>query len=343
MKKARVWILCTIALLMVGCKDKGGLKVTATGSIYEVLVVMDNPYWEGEAGEIVRASLEADMPCLPQMESYFTVMQTPLNAFDDALKSVRNILITEVNPERYTQARLNYKTDMYAHPQAVAVITAPTRDELTAFLQEKAPELQEYFLRQELLRQAKFYRSFCNHDASELIQKKFGIEIKVPSDYQLIMEDEDFVWCCNDNGPKRRDLVIWSYPYTDPNTFTEAYLCAKRDSVLKRIEGYVEGSYMGTEYKIFPPQFRSISINNGGYCGELRGLWRMKGGAAMGGPFVEHVRVDEINQRVITAESYIYAAGQKKRNTYRQGEAILYTIKLPQEINQLKEIPVKAE
>jgi len=343
MKKSIILIVCAVMVLLSGCKEKGGMKVTATGSIYEVLVVLDNPYWESSIGDTLRAYLEADMPCLPQMESYFNVMHAPMMAFDDALKSVRNILLIDVNPERYTQARLHYKSDMYAQPQAVATLTAPNKEELAAFVNEKAPEIQEYFLRQELVRQAKFYRSFCNHDASNLVQKKFGIEIKIPSDYQLIREDEDFVWCCNDNGPKRRDLVIWSYPYTDKNTFTKEYLCEKRDSILHRIDGYVEGSYMGTEYKIFPPQFRAISVNNGGYCGELRGLWKMKGGAAMGGPFVEHVRVDEINHRIITVESFIYAAGQKKRNTYRQGEAILYTVKLPQEMNQLQEVAVKPE
>lgn len=317
------------------------MKVTATGSIYEVLVVMDNAYWEGSIGDTLRAYLQADMPCLPQMESYFTVMQAPTSAFDDALKSVRNIMIVEVNPQRYTQARLHYKTDMYAHPQAVAVVTAPDKEQLAAFINEKAAELQLYFLRQELTRQATFYRSFCNHEASALAMRKFGIEIKIPSDYQVIQEDKDFLWCCNDNGPKRRDLVIWSYPYTDANTFTLDYLCEKRDSVLHRIDGYVEGSYMGTEYNIFPPQFKAISVNGGNYAAELRGLWKMKGGAAMGGPFVQHTRLDEINQRVVTMETFVYAAGQKKRNTYRQAEAILYTIKLPQEINQLQEVAVK--
>lgn len=343
MKKICIIIVCTIGILLTGCKEKGTFKVTATGSIYEVLVVMDNEYWEGAAGDTLRAYLEADMPCMPQMESYFTVMQAQLNAFDDALKSVRNILIVEVNPDRYTQPRLHYKTDRYAHPQAVAILTAPDKEQLTEFINEKAEEIQQYFLRQELTRQASFYSTFCNHDATEKVQKKFGIQIKIPSDYQLIREDDDFIWCCNDNGPKRRDIVIWAYPYTDPNTFTREFLCEKRDSVLKRIDGYVEGSYMGTEYKHFPPQFKAIGINGGNYCAELRGLWKMKGGAAMGGPFVQHTRLDEINQRVITVESFVYAAGQKKRNTYRQSEAVLYTVKLPQEINQIKEVSVKPE
>lgn len=39
----------------------------------------------------------------------------------------------------------------------------------------------------------------------------------------------------------------------------------------------------------------------------------------------------------------MYAAGQKKRNVYRQAEAILYTLKMPEEINAIKEVKVTSE
>ena len=51
----------------------------------------------------------------------------------------------------------------------------------------------------------------------------------------------------------------------------------------------------------------------------------------MGGPYVSHTRLDQINGRVVTAETFLYAAGQKKRTALRQAEAILYTLQLPQD------------
>ena len=59
----------------------------------------------------------------------------------------------------------------------------------------------------------------------------------------------------------------------------------------------------------------------------------------MGGPFVSHTRLDEVNQRVITAEIFVFAPEKKKRNTLRRLESSLYTLRLPQE-NMLPEIPV---
>lgn len=341
MKKIILPLVLAI-LALTGCKNTEQIKTSATGSIYELLVVINNNYWEGTQGDTLRAYLEADMPCMPQMESYFELSQVSWAHFDDFLKPVRNILFVEVNPEKYKEAKLSYSTDLYSHPQAIARVTAPNGEALQAFLNEKSKSLQSYFVRQELERQAAFYKTFCNHDASDLIQKKFGVSITIPCDYQLIREDEDFVWCCNDNGPKRRDIIVYTYPYTNPGTFTREYLLERRDSVMQRIEGYVEGSYMGTEYKHFPPQFQAISVNDNAYCAEIRGLWKMKG-AAMGGPFVQHTRLDETHQRVVTAEAFVYAAGQKKRNVYRQAEAILYTMKMPEEINAIKEVKVTAE
>lgn len=343
MRKVNWPILLCMLLMVVSCKNKERMVATATGSIYEVLVVVNNNYWEGAQGDTLRAYLEADMPCLPQMESYFTVSQVSWAHFDDFLKPVRNILMVDVNPEKYDSCRLSFATDLYAHPQAVARVTAKNGEELEVFLGQKGKAIQTYFLREELTRQAAFYRQFVNTDGRKLLYDKWGVMMDIPSDYQLIQNEKDFVWFCNDNGPKRRDIIVYTYPYTSAKIFCVDSLTQKRDSMMKRIEGYVEGSYMGTEYKHFPPEMQAISVNNGAYCAEVRGLWKLKGGAAMGGPFVQHVRVDEVHQRVITAEAMVYAAGQKKRNVYRQAEAVLYTLKMPDEINAAKAVVIEGK
>lgn len=345
----KLFILLFSALMLAACGDTERTLPSATGSIYEVLVVMPQYVWQSSTGDSVRACMEADMPCMPQMEPYFSLSHTPWAAYDALLKPVRNILEVDINGERYTQVKVSMKTDLYSHPQAVCRVTAPSEEDFALWYnatdsvtgKPNKEVVRYFFLRQELTRYATFLRTFTNQQAREAIQHRFGADMRIPNDYQIIRDTTDFIWCCCDNGSIRRDLIIYSYPYTDARTFTPAYLLAKRDSILgSQVSGYVEGSYMGTEYKIFPPQYEAINVD-GAYCAELRGLWRMYGGAAMGGPFVQHTRIDDIHQRVITAESFIFAAGQKKRNAYRQGESILYTLRLPQDVNTLQEVEVK--
>ena len=88
---------------------------------------------------------------------------------------------------------------------------------------------------------------------------------------------------------------------------------------------------MGTEYKVMPPEMRTVVVQEDEQATEIRGLWKIRNGEAMGGPYVSHTRLDQVNGRVVTAEAFLYAAGQKKRTALRQAEAILYTLQLPQD------------
>lgn len=92
------------------------------------------------------------------------------------------------------------------------------------------------------------------------------------------------------------------------------------------IPGAKEGMYMSTDS--ITVDVRPIDIH-GDYTMEARGLWRMKGDF-MGGPFVSHTRLDKANQRIITAEIFVYSPDKLKRNLVRMLEASLYTLKLPQ-------------
>ena len=344
MRRTIIYVLtvsCALSCMLSGCKDSGRTLTSATGSIYEMLVVIDKGMWDGETGSSIKSYMGADMPCMPQMEPYFTVTQVSPQLFDDFLKPTRNILYVDINPDRYTQCKAKYLTNVYSQPQAVCHVQSPSEEEFISYYEENKEQMRNWFVRQELTRQGRFYRNYKATDTREAVQKRFGADICVPSDYILVRDSSDLVWAVNDGGSLRRDLIIWSYPYTSEDQLTRESLLKKRDEVLgKNVSGSLEGTYMGTEYKHIAPELTAININNR-WCAELRGLWKMQGGEAMGGPLVEHTRIDEINQRVVTAEVYLFAPGQKKRNHLRQAEAILYTLRLPQEINQLKEVEVK--
>lgn len=340
MKRTVIFLSVVTAICMSSCKDTGRTLTSATGSIYEMLVVMDKATWDGSAGASVKACMGADMPCMPQIEPYFSVTQVSPQLFDDFLKPTRNILYADINPDRYTQVKVKYLQNVYSQPQAVCHIQSPNVEEFEMFFKENEEQIRSWFVRQEMVRQGKFYRNYKTTDTREAVQHRFGADICVPADYLLVRDSADLVWAVNDGGSLRRDLIIWSYPYTSEEQLTREALLKKRDEVLgKNVSGSLQGTFMGTEYKHIAPEMNAINVNNR-WCAELRGLWKMQGGEAMGGPFVQHTRIDEINQRVVTAEVYIFAPGQKKRNNLRQAEAILYTLRLPQEINQLKEVEV---
>ncbi len=356
---AVVIIFSACCILLTGCKGaQGGTKVSATGTIYECLVVIPNrplanpqqvvsasAYAENIATlyDLVKSTMAEDMPCLPQMEPYFKLTQVTPAAFDDLLKPTRNILIVEIDAERFTHTKAKYSIDYWSHPQAVYRIQAHDDESFVSYWNEHGQQIRDWFIDQEMRRQIAFYHASTNKDARAAMQRSMHADMLIPEDYMLIrdtvFEDIHFVWCCNNKGPLRRDLVIYSYPYTSTKQFDLEALNKKRDAVLgKMISASVEGSYMGTEYKVFPPQAKVLQDNP--YTVEVRGLWKIYNGEAMGGPYVSHSCLDEINQRIVTAETYILAPGQKKRNELRKAEAILFTLQLEQQMNQLDEVTI---
>lgn len=366
--------MALMMITLVGCgKSTERTLTSATGSVYECLVVMnDNPLTQEQLNEVAKLSLvneasgytepiatsydlveavmAADMPCMPQVEPYFRTTHVSMAQFDDMFKPTRNILIVDVNPQKYTQVKAKVSNDYWSTPQALCRIQSPSEEEFVAYWLKHGEEIRSWFVNQEIKRQIKFYRASTNKDARASLQKQ-GYDMLIPEDYIVVMDtmlggaityslrqpatvvsDVRMLWCCNNKGPMRRDILIYSYPYTNPNTFTLEYLNEKRDAVLSRVvKGSVEGAYMGTEYKVMPPQMRTIMVQDSAQVYEVRGLWKILEGEAMGGPYVSHTRLDHVNARVVTAETFLYAAGQKKRTALRQAEAILYTLQLPED------------
>ena len=183
-------------------------------------------------------------------------------------------------------------------------------------------------------RQITFLEGKHSNFISQKVDSLFGCDIWVDAELANSKTGDDFFWASTNTGTADRNFVMYSYPYTDKDTFTKEYFVHKRDSVMKaNIPGFKEGVYMSTDSLL--TDVRPINVQNS-YTMEARGLWRMKGDF---GPYVSHTRLDEKNQRIITAEIFVYSPDKMKRNLVRQMEASLYTLKLPNEVQQ-NQIPL---
>ena len=314
----KMFLFALMALVMFGCGKNERLLTSATGSIYECLIVSNEHVKEAVCG-----TMGADMYGLPQMEAIFSVTHVPASQFDDFFKSTRNILLVDINANKYTQVTIKKSRDVWSKPQAMIRIQAPSDEAFLAYWNEHGEAVREWFVREELARQIRFYRANTNKDARAKLNKQ-GYDMLIPEDFVLVKhsavsiqhsDSVDVVWCCNNKGPMRRDVVVYSYPYTAQEQFSNEAIIGMRNAVLGQIvTAQVPGSHMGTEYKHVPPVSRSVQAlrdtTGGFYAIETRGLWKILDGEAMGGPFVSLTRLDQVNGRVVTAEAFLFAAGQ---------------------------------
>lgn len=314
-------------LLFVGCKSSP-LDKRATGLAYEIVVTTDAQYWNGEVGEALKADLRSAIPGLPQVEPSMRVTYAKPKDFNGLLTYVKNILIVNINPAAYTKVALHIEEDRWANGQSVVTLNAPDSTTLVTYLQENPRLLAKHYTRVEMARAAALCQATFSVVVHDKVKELFGVTFKVPETLTYHRSGDNFFWASNNAGTGRTDIVVYTFPYLDRNTFTKEYLIAKRDSVMKlNMPGSFPDSYMATETRFDFAEYEEIT-QCGKYCGVLRGLWRMEGDM-MGGPFVSHARLDETNNRVVVVEGFVYAPETDKRNYIRRIEAALYTLRLP--------------
>lgn len=340
MKKHLFYLsMALITALFSACGNgkKGVFTPTSSGRAYEILVVIDQGLWERPAGRALYDVLDSDVPGLPQSERSFRIMYTSPANYDSTLKLIRNIIIVEVNKDLYTQPKFKYAKNVYAAPQSILTIQAPDEASFEKFVEENRQVIVDFFTRAEMNRQIAVLENKHSDYVSTKVKSMFDCDVWVPGELTATKQGENFFWAGTNAATGDQNFVIYSYPYTDKDTFTKEYFVHKRDSVMKiNIPGAREGMYMETDSLM--TDVRPINVQDE-YALEARGLWRVKGDF-MGGPYVSHVRLDKVNQRIIVSEIFVYSPDKMKRNLVRQMEASLYTLKLPGSKQEGNEMPL---
>lgn len=322
---------CLLVVLLVsftGCSNKGKGVLTPTSSAlpYELLIVMDANVQNSKAGNELIKVLTSDVPGLPQSESAFKLMKTEHYSFDGILKPIRNIVIVNIDKQYYTKASILIDKDVYSYPQNILTINSPDIDSAAVLIQESASYIVKYFTDAEMMRQIAILDKNFSDLAMAKIKEKFNCEVKLPADLSLTKDGQDFYMLGSNAADVDRYFIMYSLPYTDKNSFTREYFLHKRDSVLAiNVPGEKENMYMTTDWDF--TEVKDINLQ-GTYALEARGLWKIENDF-MGGPFVSHMRLDEVNNRLIFSEVFVYAPSKLKRNLMRSIEASLYTVKLP--------------
>ena len=325
MKKI-LFLLIPATLLLAGCNVD--IKYQAIGKPYEILVLCDDDIWSDSAGYALYDVLTEEIIGLPQPESSFKVTRLA-KAVGESSKH-RNIIMVETDKSQFNKCELAYEREMVAESQFVVSITAPDKKQLKDYIKANGDFIREIFNGAEMERKTKEFKLSRNKDIEKKIMEKFGCEIIVPSTLTDYKESKDFIWVSDyfSNRPEIMNLVIYSYPYTSPENFSFDNFIMTRDSIMKNIKGSGPEQYIQTDGRFTTISEKSFRDR---YLQEVRGLWFMTN-VSMGGPFVSYSTVDEVNERVIVAEIFVYAPHKEKRQLVRDMEALLTSLKLPADL-----------
>ncbi|MGF1586896.1 MAG: DUF4837 family protein [Bacteroidales bacterium] len=321
-------IFVTIVVALASCRgDRTPLLPNVTGRAGEVVLVMNAPIWETEAGKSIGLVLNDEHPALPQAEPMFNVVRIAHAAFSNIFKTHRNIIVVNIS-DQFTDTRMNVRRNVWAKPQIVMEINAVDNDAFQKFVAGQGERIIEELLDAERVRIVEYNLQYENRNLRNQLIESLNVSIVFPPGYELNIDTTDFAWV--GFSPPTQDVIqgvfVYQYDYTDKETFTPEYLIEKRNQFLRSyVQGDRPNSWMSTEMQA-SPQFSQF-MDGSRYVARLAGLWRVENDF-MGGPFISHTTLDEERNRVITVEGFVYAPGVKKRNLLRQVEAIISTLEI---------------
>ncbi len=317
----KILLILSAVLAMASCKNTKALLPNVSGKAGEIIVVIEKTDWEGNLGTQVRDLLACDCPFLAQKEPLYTLVNVPPGNFGDLFKVHRNIVYFNINAQT-DSAAVKYRSDVWAAPQCLVQVNAPTSDKALELLEANGQRIVGFVEQAERDRVIRNSIRYEEREIAPKVAEVFGGSPHFPTGYKLKKLTEDFGWIADEKQYTIQGVLIYKYPVTS-NDLTLNKIIAKRNAVLKdNVPGMFENTWMTTGTYL-PPSLEFIRFRGRDFA-QVRGLWEVENDY-MGGPFVSHSFYSPDGTEIICAEAFVYAPKYDKRQYLRQVESILFS------------------
>ena len=334
MKRISVFVVALLMLGLTACNlgNEGPRKDRSAGGTSEILVVTQNDdQWEGMIGDTIRAFFLQPQYGLPQPEALNKLTHINVSGFSDMFKKHKCLLIVEINPN-LEKTVVETGEDVWAAPQRVIKIVAPDRTSWCKTFMEQKEAYKVMYDKVERDRIMTVLRPSNDVNITQKIKEKMGFDITIPSGFFISKNEPDFMWIRKELEKNSFGIFIYTTPYTDTLQLELSNLVTLRDRMMQKyVPGPTNGSFMTTEkHEDMPPIVNYISTFPTGFAAEMRGMWCLVGDY-MAGPFISYTFPDNRTGNLVTLEGYVYYPNHDKRDDLLQLQAILYSIKMPEQ------------
>lgn len=315
-----LWLFVTYMVSSCSFK-KDKFRTDSSAAINTIAIIIDDQLWNGEIGDSIRNKFAAPVLGLPQEEPLFTINQYPVKLFEGFSTDIRNILIIK----KANENSFDYKKNEFATPQNAFHISGKTSFEIIDMLEKNTPDIIKKMREIEILQNQKIIKDSLLD--TKKIQKKFNINLLIPSKYEYVMRRKNFIWLKSEITSGNTSLIIYQLPMNSIQTTSAVNkIVAIRDSIGKKyIRGSAAGTQMMTEAAYSPYFLETTLAGNKAY--ETRGTWQMKNDF-MSGPFINYAIFDKANRRILVLEGFCYAPSKEKRDLMFELESIIKSIQI---------------
>lgn len=322
----RIIIAVAAVVLAVACTTKSTAPTkTAVGDAYQVMIICPNDVWQGDLSMAVCDALEEDAEGLTRPQGYFDIVQQKAPELaTDIDRKYANLLIISILPGE-SECEVSVSRNVYARPQTVVSLVAPTVEAATEYVREEAAVLREYFEVAERNRSISYSRERVADQLVEDFAENVGYSMIIPTGFtKATTRDESLLWYLRDYPTKAQYIFAFDSEYTDELDLTGEWLMMSLDNKLSTISSRgAAGSHMGVNQN--DPYYTKMVEINGREWVELRGHWEVTNDF-MGGPFVCYSTLNPTTGRITNIMFAIYAPEEPQRNLLREIEHMIYSI-----------------
>ncbi len=360
LKPSNILIL-VIGLILAGCTEEARKRLEPTpiaiGSLNQLAVIADDELWQGALGDSLNFYFGSAYPILPQPEplfdlKHFTVeglnsepTRKELKAYliiadlSNSSSSTTQMVMEDLGAEKVRKSKedpsysTNMGRDRWAMDQLVVYLFAHGEDALKEQLVTKFPAIAKVVQNQYREQiDATAYLGGVNNVAINRVREKLGVYLKVPIDYEIIVDQEEVIWLKRESDVATSNILLQVVPYKTQDQFSKESIIHLRDSLGRRlISSTLEGSYMRTNPVDLPVFTQTIQMANA-FAVEARGIWEMEGDF-LGGPFVSYLVLDEKRNNLVFMDGFVLAPSERKRNFMLSIEHILKSLTLDASTN----------
>jgi hypothetical protein len=315
-----LWLLVSVILSSCTFKEEK-IHQESSAAINTISVIIDDQLWNGEVGDSIRNKFASPVLGLPQEEPLFSINQYPVKLFEGFSTDSRNIIIVK----KANENKFEFKKNEFANPQNAFHISGKTSFEIIELLEKNAPQIIQKMRAIEIAHYQRMFKDSLLE--TKKIQKKFNIDLLIPSKYEYVMRRKNFIWLKREIISGNTSLIIYQVQWKSirPN-YAVSDIVKIRDSIGK---AYIHGSDYGTKMvteAAYSPYF-SKTILAGNKCYETKGTWQMKNDF-MSGPFINYVIFDKANKRLLVLEGFCYVPSKEKRDLMFELESIIKSIQI---------------
>lgn len=322
--KIKLFLLLFVSsFLFFSCKkEEVSLPRIANGKINNIAIIVDDLLWNGEVGDSIRNKFAAPVLGLPQEEPLFNINQYPIKLMEGFMTDSRNIIVIK----KGIVDHFSVKKDEYASPQNVFHITGKSVTSILSMIEKTSSQIIRTIHQNEIEESQRIAKkSLLERD---FFEKKFKISLQIPSTYESMLQDANFIWLKKEIISGNTSILIYQVPLSTINNKNNiiSNIIKMRDSVGGLyIHGKEANTDMMTE-EAYAPYFFVVNLDNK-LTYETKGTWELRDDF-MSGPFINYAIIDKKNNRVLVLEGFCYSPSKEKRDLMLELEAIIKSVSI---------------